>query len=105
MGNWLTRKQAQALLNAPDITKVKGLRDRAIIALLRGCGLRRSEVAALTMSHVQQRDGRWGIVDLIGKHGRIRTVPMPAWVKVANRYLDGSCRSDRGSLVPARAPR
>jgi integrase len=82
-GNWLSLKQAQVLLDAPDITTTKGLRDRAIIAVLLGCALRRSEVAALTMGHVQQRDGRWCIVDLIGKHGRIRTVPMPAWVKVA----------------------
>jgi site-specific recombinase XerD len=82
-GNWLSLKQAQALLNAPDITTTKGLRDRAIIAVLLGCGLRRSEVAALTMEHIQQRDGRWCIVDLFGKHGRVRTVPMPAWVKIA----------------------
>jgi len=82
-GNWLSLKQAQSLLNTPDITTVKGLRDRAIIAVLLGCGLRRSEVAALTISHIQQRDGRWCIVDLLGKHGRVRTVPMPAWVKVA----------------------
>jgi integrase len=82
-GNWLSLKQAQALLNAPDITTTKGLRDRAIIAVLLGCGLRRSEVAALTMGHIQQRDGRWCIVDLLGKHGRVRTVPMPVWVKVA----------------------
>ena len=82
-GNWLSLKQAQALLNAPDITTTKGLRDRAIIAVLLGCGLRRSEVAALTMGHIQQRDGRWCIVDLFGKHGRVRTVPMPTWVKVA----------------------
>jgi len=83
MGNWLSLKQAQALLNAPDITTTKGLRDRAIIAVLLGCGLRRSEVAALTMGHVQQRDGRWCIVDLFGKYGRVRTEPMPVWVKVA----------------------
>src|ERR1035441_6846735 len=51
-GNWLSLKQAQALLNAPDITTTKGLRDRAIIAVLLGCALRRSAVAALT-------DGRW----------------------------------------------
>src|SRR6185312_7729908 len=50
---------------------------------LLGCGLRRSEVAALTMKHIQQRDGRWCIVDLVGKHGRVRTVPMPAWTKSA----------------------
>jgi integrase len=82
-GNWLSLKQAQALLNAPDITTTKGLRDRAIIAVLLGCGLRRSEVAALTIKHIQQRDGRWCIVDLFGKHGRVRTIPMPTWVKVA----------------------
>ncbi len=82
-GNWLTLKEAQALLNAPDIKTMKGLRDRAIIAVLLGCGLRRSEVAALTMAHVQQRDGRWVILDLVSKHKRVRTVPMPTWVKVA----------------------
>ena len=82
-GNWLSLRQAQALLSAPDATTTKGVRDRAIIAVLLGCGLRRSEVAALTFAHVQQRDGRWCIVDLVGKHGRVRTAPMPNWVKVA----------------------
>src|SRR6516164_6503151 len=83
LGNWLTVKQAQTLLNTPDVGTTKGLRDRAILAVLLGCGLRRSEVAALTVAHVQQRDGRWCIVDLVGKHGRVRTIPMPTWVKVA----------------------
>src|SRR5438552_17988215 len=82
-GNWLSARQAQTLLNAPDIATLRGLRDRAILAVLLGCGLRRSEVAALTLAHVQQRDGRWCIVDLVGKHGRVRTIPMPTWVKVA----------------------
>ena len=45
--------------------------------------MRRAEVAALTFRHIQQRDGRWCLVDLVGKHGRIRTTPMPDWVKVA----------------------
>jgi hypothetical protein len=83
LGNWLSVKQAQTLLNTPDVTTTKGMRDRAILAVLLGCGLRRSEVAALTVAHVQQRDGRWCIVDLVGKHGRVRTIPMPTWVKVA----------------------
>src|SRR5450759_488950 len=83
LGNWLSIRQAQALLNAPDASITKGLRDRAILAILLGCGLRRSEVAALTMGHIQQRDGRWCIIDLRGKHGRVRTVPMPNWVKAA----------------------
>jgi len=82
-GNWLSQRQAQALLSAPDITTLRGLRDQAILAVLLGCGLRRSEVAALTFNHLQQRDRRWCIVDLVGKHGRVRTAPMPTWVKVA----------------------
>src|ERR1700680_2602139 len=83
LGNWLSIRQAQTLLNTPDVNTTKGLRDRAILAVLLGCGLRRSEVAALTFGHVQQRDGRWCIVDLVGKHGRVRTIPTPAWVKLA----------------------
>ncbi len=83
VGNWLSIRQAQTLLNAPDISTKKGLRDRAVLAVLLGCGLRRSEAAALTLRHIQQRDNRWCIVDLIGKQGRVRTIPMPTWVKVA----------------------
>src|SRR6202167_4458530 len=75
--------QAQARLNSPDVRTKKGLRDRAMFATLLGCGLRRSELTNLTMKHVQQRDNRWCIVDLVGKHGRVRTIPMPAWVKNA----------------------
>ena len=83
LGNWLTLTQAQALLQAPDVRTLKGLRDRALLAVLLGCALRRSEATALTLEHIQQRDGRWVILDLIGKGGRVRTVPVPAIVKVA----------------------
>jgi site-specific recombinase XerD len=83
VGNWLSLQQAQDLLSAPNIVTVKGLRDRAMLAVLLGCGLRRSEVAALTFAHLQSRDGRWCIVDLVGKHGRVRTAPLPTWVKAA----------------------
>ena len=76
--------EADVLLARAERIATDGeLRDRAILAVLLGCVLRRSEVAALTVPHVQQRDGRWCIVDLVGKHGRVRTIPMPTWVKVA----------------------
>lgn len=80
-GNWLTKEQASALLHAPDVSTLKGKRDRALLGLLIGCGLRRSEIAALAIEEVQQRDGRWVLPDLAGKGGRVRTVPVPAWVK------------------------
>jgi site-specific recombinase XerD len=83
VGNWLSSSQAQDLILAPDVDTIKGLRDRAILAVLLGCGLRRSEVSALTIAHIQQRDSRWCIVDLVGKHQRVRTAAMPTWVKVA----------------------
>jgi site-specific recombinase XerD len=82
-GNWLTKQQAQALLDKPDPTTKKGLRDRAVLAVMLGCALRREECANLTLEHIQQREGRWVIVDLIGKREKVRSVPMSAWVKVA----------------------
>jgi integrase len=48
-----------------------------------GAGLRRAEAAELTFDHIQQREGRWVIVDLVGKHERLRTVPIPGWCKAA----------------------
>jgi site-specific recombinase XerD len=83
LGHWLTAEQTRALLAAPDLTTIKGIRDSALLALLLGSGLRRAELTALSVAHIQQRDGRWLIVDLIGKHGRIRNIPIPLWAHVA----------------------
>jgi site-specific recombinase XerD len=82
-GNWLTREEAQAWLSAPDTKTMRGRRDRALLSVLIGCGLRRAEAAGLTYDHVQQRDGRWVLVDLIGKRDKIRSVPMPNWAKAS----------------------
>src|SRR4030095_11383248 len=60
---------------------VRGKRDRAILSILLGGGLRRRELAELTFDHLQQREDHWAVVDLIGKAGHMRTVPVPDWVK------------------------
>ena len=82
-GQWLTLDQAERLLAPPSPATLKGKRDRALLAALVGCGLRRKEAVSLDLDHIQQRDGRWVIPDLLGKGGRIRTVPMPSWCRAA----------------------
>ena len=81
LGNWLTAEEARRFLQSPPSGTLKGKRDRAILAVLLGCGLRRRELADLEFTHLQQREEHWAIVDLIGKGGHIRTVPVPEWVK------------------------
>ena len=71
IGNWLSKKEAERLLQSPDITTIEGLRDRAVLAVMIGAGLRRAEVANLRIDHIQLRDGRWCLVDLVGK-GRVQ---------------------------------
>jgi site-specific recombinase XerC len=85
VGNWLSTEQGMAILTNVQADTLRGKRDAAIVATLLGCGLRRSELAGLELDQIQQRDQRWVIVDLVGKGSRIRTVPIPSWVK---NYLD-----------------
>ena len=59
----------------------KGRRDRACSRYLLACGLRRHEAVNLTSDHLQQREEHWAIVDLIGKGGHVRTVPVADWVR------------------------
>ncbi len=83
LGNWLTADQGKQLLAVPASDSIRDKRDYAVLSLLLGCGLRRAELTSLTLGHLQQRDGHWAIINLFGKGGHIRTVPVPNWVKVA----------------------
>lgn len=81
LGSWLTIDQAEQILTLPDPEKLSGARDMVILGVLIGCGLRRDELAHITPAHIQQREGRWLIVDIVGKHNHMRSVPMPLWCK------------------------
>jgi integrase len=48
LGNWLSASEARALWRSPDAETLTSKPDRAIIAVLLGCGLRRRELADLT---------------------------------------------------------
>ena len=71
VGNWLTAQQGRQLLSSEGET-LRGKRDRAMLALLLGCGLRRSELVTLKSDQIQQREDHWVIVDLVGKSRHIR---------------------------------
>jgi site-specific recombinase XerD len=98
LGNWLTAEQGQALWQAPDSQRIKGKRDRALLAVLLACGLRRHEAAELTFDHLQQREGHWAIVDLAGKGGHVRTIPVPDWVRRELDSWSNAAGVDAGKL-------
>lgn len=87
-GQRLSETQRQALIEEPNhraarIAAVKGrgpeckrTRDTAILALASVLGLRRSEIAGLSWSHIQELDGHHVIYNLRGKHGRVRTIKL-----------------------------
>ena len=99
LGNWLTREQAKELLAVYDRSKLKGKRDYVIIALLVGCALRRQELASLKIEDIQLREGRWVIIDLRGKGGRIRTVAVPIWVKQGLDAWIAAAKIEKGRLL------
>ena len=98
-GHWLTREQAERLLSLPDVTRNSGKRDRILLALLVGCGLRRAELAKLAFEQIRQQDGRWVVADLEGKGGRIRTVPVPAWAKTVLDDWAAAARLTAGPVL------
>jgi len=83
IGNWLTAEQGRTLLQSSGSDTLRGKRDRAILSVLLGCGLRRAELVGLSVQDLQIREDHWVFADLIGKGKHIRTVPVPGWVKTA----------------------
>src|SRR5499427_8625096 len=82
-GNWLSAEQSSEVLSSACGDTMRSKRDYAMLAMLFGCGFRRSELVGLELDDIQMRQGHWAVVDLIGKGGHIRTVPIPNWVKAA----------------------
>ena len=62
----------------------QGQRDYAILALLLGCGLRRTELLSeVKVGAIAQRENRLVPVNITGKGNQVRSVAVPAWVKAA----------------------
>ena len=83
LGHWLGEEESQRLLAVPNRTHLIGKRNFAVLSVLVYCALRREELARVDISRLQTREGRWALVDIVGKRGRWRTVPVPLAAKVA----------------------
>ena len=80
---------------------MRAKRDYAMLAMLFGCGFRRSELVGLELDEIQMRQGHWAVVDLIGKGGHIRTVPIPQWVKAALDQWIAAAKVTEGRIFRA----
>ena len=69
----LSVEEVDAIISSVDLKAPHGLRDRAILEVLYGCGLRVSECTGLLISHVHLEEG---YVDVIGKGDKQRIVPL-----------------------------
>ena len=91
----LSQEDVNMLLNAPDSTNLLGMRDKAILELLYGSGLRVSEVANLTSEDLML-DNQTAIIRE-GKGNKDRIVPLtPLSCKAISLYIN-----NRFSTKPA----
>ncbi|KAA0012262.1 site-specific tyrosine recombinase XerD [Billgrantia pellis] len=89
----LEEDEVERLLAAPDVTTDLGLRDRAMLEVLYGCGLRVSELVGLTTDSVNLRQG---VVRVRGKGDKDRLVPLG---EEAVHWLSRYLRTSRGALM------
>jgi len=78
-GRWLSLAEAQRLLNEIHCETPLQIRDRAILALLLGTGLRRFELTNLYLENIVKIEGRRVLHNIVGKGSRYRTIPIPEW--------------------------
>lgn len=101
-GRWLEREEVVRLLTTPPpTTPNRGRRDRAAICLMGLAGLRRAEAATVTVGQFQQRGDRDILADVVGKGGRIRTVPLhPAAAAAIRAWLEVYRGGPEDPLLP-----
>ena len=97
----LSEADVQRLLEAPDVSTLRGLRDRAMLSVTYAAGLRVSELVGLTPGDV---DLSRGIVSAFGKGGKRRLVPLGSvTLDHVQEYL--RARAEAGPQAPKKAPK
>ncbi|WP_371747640.1 site-specific tyrosine recombinase XerD [Diaphorobacter sp. HDW4B] len=89
----LTQQQVEALLKAPDVDSMLGLRDRTMLEVMYASGLRVSELVTLKTFHLGLREG---VLRVMGKGGKERLVPFG---EEAMRWLGRYLAESRGAIL------
>lgn len=89
----LTEQEVEALLRAPDLDQLEGVRDRAMLEVLYATGLRVTELVGLRLEQVSLNQG---LVRVIGKGGKERLVPLG---DEAMDWIDRFVKGDRYELL------
>ncbi len=89
----LSEGQIDALLAAPDCASALGLRDRAMLELMYGSGLRVSELVAVASLRVSLKEN---LVRVLGKGSKERLVPFGA---EAGHWLQRYLAEARGAIL------
>ncbi len=113
---FLSREQVERLLEMPNLQKVEGLRDRAILEVLFSTGLRVSEMMKLDRDKIDLKQREFGI---IGKGRRPRVVFLteraatwlerymrsredankPLWIRLSGKKADPTSSSEKMRLT------
>ena len=92
--NCLTVEEVEALLDAPNIEKPDGLRDRAMLETMYASGLRVSELLSLEMARVNCKKA---IITVFGKGAKERKVPLGDFaIEYIERYIKEVRRKNPG---------
>ena len=87
-------EEVEALLNAPDIKKPEGLRDRALLEVMYSSGLRVSELLNLSIRNINFEHG---MLKIVGKGNKQRHVPIGEWaLDYLKQYIEGPRRHNPG---------
>ena len=81
----LSEEEVTCLIDSVDVSTWQGVRDKAILEVLYGCGLRVSEASGLKISCIYMKEG---FVRIIGKGNKERLVPIGEMaVQAVDAYL------------------
>ncbi len=91
----LSSEEVDELLDAPDISKDNGMRDKAMLELMYATGLRVSELLSLQFKNVNMQNG---LIKVYGKGNKERSVPVSDFaLEYLRKYIDGPRKRNPGA--------